>query len=238
MQIESHDIHIWTADLAVSEPELEKYFAMLSPDECVRANRYHFPVHRGRFIAARSMLRTLISLYTSVAPQEILFSYDDNDKPFLKIPDHTQLQFNLSHSENMAVYAFTLGHAIGVDVEKVQDDYNQKVAERFFSQQENDALMRLPSQDRLTGFYRVWARKEAIIKAIGKGLSIALPSFSVSVNDDFEMVMIDNNESWSLLPVSIHSAYQSAVATNQIVKKISYWKFIEQSPKLDKVYNL
>lgn len=237
MQIETNEIHIWSADLAIPEAEVNEKFALLSPDEGKRANRFRFPIHRQRFIAARSMLRKLISTYTRVRPEEIIFSYDLNGKPFLQFPDLTGIQFNLSHSDDVAVYAFTLAHAIGIDIEKIEADYNEEVIERFFTPQENAALLNLPPEERPTGFYRIWSRKEAVIKAVGKGLSIPLSSFSVSVNDDFETVMIDNNERWSLLPIFMHSAYQSAVATNQIVKKVSYWKLIGQLPKLDKVYN-
>lgn len=238
MQIEVNEIHIWAADLTLSAPQLKHSIALLSPDECERANRFHFPIHRQRFIAARSMLRTLISLYTAVKPEDVIFSYNENKKPFLEAPQYNQLQFNLSHSDNMAVYAFTVKHAVGIDIEKMEEDYNQNVAQRFFSQTEKDALLQLPKSERMAGFYRIWARKEALIKATGKGLSTLLSTFSVSVNDAFEVVMLDNKESWSLLTIAIHPAYQSAVATNQMIKRVSYWKLIEQSPTLDRVYDL
>jgi 4'-phosphopantetheinyl transferase len=233
MQIETNEIHIWSADLAISEAQLSDKFALLSPDEIKRANRFRFPIHKQRFIAARSMLRNLIGLYTGVLPEEIIFSYDPNGKPFLQFPDLTRIKFNLSHSDDVAVYAFTLDHPIGIDIEKIESGYNAEVTERFFTPQENAALLNLPPEERPAGFYRIWSRKEAVIKAVGKGLAIPLSSFSVSVNDDFETVMIDNNERWSLLPVFLQSAYQSAVATNQIVKKVCYWKLIDQSPKLE-----
>jgi 4'-phosphopantetheinyl transferase len=237
MQIKPCEIHIWSTELTLSNDQVNENFALLSPDEANRANRFRFPIHRQRFIAARSMLRKIISLYTAVNPHEIIFAYDVNNKPSLQYPELTRIQFNLSHSEDFAVYALTLDHAIGVDVEKITPDYKSDVAERFFTPQENAALLRLPPEIQATGFYKIWSRKEAIIKAVGKGLGIPLSSFSISVNDDFEVVMIDNNETWSLLPVSVPATFQSAVATNQIVKKLSYWKLIDQLPKLDKVYD-
>jgi len=233
MQIKPNEIHIWTADLETASFQ-ENIPSMLSEDERERAFRFQFPIHRQRFIAGRCLLRTIISLYTQVPPPQIIFSYEDKKKPSLKFPSPSSLQFNVSHSGQMAVYAFTLNHAIGVDIEKVQTDYHQGVAHRFFSPQENHALLQAPLHKRPTLFYRIWARKEAIVKAIGKGLSMHLPSFSVSVNNDFEVVMIDNGN-WFLLPLTMHQAYQSAVATNQRVKKVSYWKFIDQIPALDKV---
>jgi len=234
--IEPQEIHIWSADLTALHAQENTNAAILSPDELERAHRFHFQIHRQRFIAARSTLRTLISLYIRIAPHEIIFSYGQHNKPFLQVPGNTQLQFNVSHSNDMAVFAFTAGYAIGVDIEKIQTEYNQHIAQRYFSQKENESLLQLPQQERIAGFYRIWARKEALIKATGKGLSNLLSAFSVSVNDDFEVIILDNKESWSLLPISIHPAYQSAVATNQHVKKVSYWKLVGQSPELDKEF--
>lgn len=238
MQIKPNEIHIWTADLTITQAQENEKLGLLNLEERERASRYHFPIHRTRFIAARSMLRVIISQYLNIIPEDIIFTYDENEKPSLNTPNPLQLQFNLSHSENFAVYAITSEHAIGVDIEKVQDHFNLAVAKRYFTQQENTNLLNLSSQEQITTFYRIWARKEALIKAIGKGLAIPLSSFSVSTNDAYEMITFDHNQNWSLIPLFIHADYQSAVATNQTIKKISYWKFFGHQPKLDKEYNL
>lgn len=234
MQIESNEIHVWSADLEEVAYQELCTLSLLSPDEQERAHRFRFPIHRERFMVTRSLLRKIISLYTQVPPQEIIFSYEAKKKPFLQHPSHLLLQFNLSHSDKMAVFSFTMKHAIGVDIEKVQEEYPAGITQRFFSPKENNALLNIPTDKRSAAFYRLWARKEAIIKATGKGLSLPLSSFSLSIKDDFEGVMIDN-VSWSLLPLSIHPAYQSAVATNQMVKKMTYWKLIGQTPELVKI---
>ncbi|MBX3709158.1 MAG: 4'-phosphopantetheinyl transferase superfamily protein [Gammaproteobacteria bacterium] len=232
MQIEENEIHVWTADLSTNLIQ-----ELLSSDEKKRANRFLFPIHKQRFIAARSILRKILSFYLAVPPQEIMFTYNSNGKPFLHMPS-THLQFNLSHSENIAIYAITMTHDIGIDIEKIQETYNRDLAKRFFSLKENQDLLLLPLEEQKIAFYRIWSRKEAIIKAIGKGLTIPLSTFSVSVHDVNEVISLDQNENWSLIPLSILTDFQSVVATNQYVKKISYWTFFEQSPKLNKVHNL
>lgn len=233
MQIEDHEIHIFTADLDARD---HADFALLSAHESERALRFHSPLHRQRFIAAHSLLRSIISLYIDASPREIIFGHEEKKKPFLQSPA-TSLQFNLAHSEHMAVYALTMNHAIGVDIEKIKQAYPENVAERFFHRKEVNDLLHLDEDKRPEHFYRIWARKEAIVKAIGKGLSLPLASFTVSINDDFENVMIDN-EAWSLLPLALHTGFQAAVATNQTVKRVTYWKFINQSPVCEKVENL
>lgn len=229
MQIIPNELHIWSANLSITPEQEIKKIALLSSDECERAYRFHFQKDRQRFIAARSILREILSFYLEVLPKEIVFGYAKAAKPFLLAPNHIPLQFNLSHSSELALYAITLNQAIGVDIEKVQPDYNQGTAKRYFSLKEYNALMQLPSEERITGFYRIWSRKEALLKATGKGLTLPLSSFSVAAHDITELISLNQKETWTLLPLSIHDDYQSAVATNQPVKKISYWLNFEHN---------
>jgi 4'-phosphopantetheinyl transferase len=233
MQIQKNDIHIWTIDLNITDEQEHEQFTLLSTDEIDRANRFHFPLHKKYFIAARSMLRTLLSQYLSIEPQDIIFSYTDKHKPYLSENNAKHLQFNLSHSHGLAVYAFTLEHDIGIDIEKIQTDYNPHVAKRFFSEKENQDLLALPLNQQANGFYKIWAYKEAMIKTTGRGIATVLSSFSVSLHQDKQFILLDNKQ-WSLLSLSIHSEYQAALATNQLIKNIHFWSYFDQSPVLDK----
>ena len=226
MRLEPNQIHVWHADLVISPEKETTQSALLSTDELERAKRFHAPVHRMRFIAARSILRQILGLYLGVAPQEITFSYAEHNKPYLLKPAKTGLQFNLAHSYDMAVYAFTLTQLIGVDIEKIKDYYEPAVAKRFFSRQENTELMSLPPDEQTAGFYRIWARKEAIVKAVGKGLSIPLSSFSVSAKPIAESLTLES-DSWSLVPLSINPGYQAALASNQPINEVSMWQLSE-----------
>jgi 4'-phosphopantetheinyl transferase len=235
MQLEPNVIHVWSTELTITQEQENAKLSLLSGDERERALRFHFPIHRQRYIAARSFLRQILSNYFNTDPTEFIFSYGENEKPHLFIPENTPFQFNLSHSHEMAVYAFTLDHAIGVDIEKIQPDYNLDVAQRYFSTRENADMLRLSPQDRIPCFYRIWSRKEAIIKAIGKGLSMPLPSFSVSASNITEVIVLEDNQHFTLAPILIDAGYQSAVATKQSVKKIIYWNYFNQAPEMDKV---
>jgi len=231
MHIEPNEIQVWSAELSPEPDQETEQFATLSQEERERADRFRFPVHRTRFIATRFMLRKILSEYLNVAPQTISFAYTQHQKPYLNFPADSRLNFNVSNSDDLGLFAFTLDHAIGVDIEKIQDVYKQAVAERFFSPHENAELMRMSPRDQIRGFYRIWSRKEALIKAVGKGLSIPLTSFTVTVNDVPEMVELED-VIWQLIPLKIHTGYESAVATSMLVKKISIWGFFDQQPGL------
>jgi 4'-phosphopantetheinyl transferase len=232
MQLSTNEIHVWSTNLTtLSAKEQAEKIAFLSPDETERVARFRFPIHKQRFIAFRYLLRQILSLYVKTLPQEIQFAYTPYKKPYLLNPSHSPFQFNLAHSDDMAIYAITLNYDVGIDIEKMRPTYNQLVAQRFFNEKENHLLMQLPTKEKMAGFYRVWSRKEALIKAVGKGLSLPLSSFCVATQDVDETIVLEN-DTWSLHPLSIKPGYQAALATNQIIKSISHWQFIDHTYQL------
>jgi 4'-phosphopantetheinyl transferase len=231
MHIKPNEIQIWSAELTLDPAQEAEQLHMLSQDEQERALRFRFPIHKTRFIATRCLLRKILGDYLGVAPQTISFAYTEHQKPYLLSPENTQLQFNVSNSDDLGLFAFTLDHAIGVDIEKVQDVYKQAVAERFFSPQENAELSRLPSLEQINGFYRIWSRKEALVKAVGKGLTIPLTSFSVSVRDAPQMVELEE-VIWQLIPLRVHTGYESAVASSQLIKLVSIFNYYNNNGHL------
>ena len=235
MQLTTNEIHIWSTNLTMTPASEKDWLPLLSSDEHQRAMRFIFPIHQQRFIAARSILRQILSLYLNIAPQAIIFAYTEYHKPYIR--DYPEIRFNLAHSHEMAVYALTLHHAIGIDIEKIKPTYKSAVAKRYFSREENRELMQLSNEERVLGFYQLWSKKEAIVKAVGKGLSIPLSSFSVSIRKEFEIIELEN-ASWSLLSLPIHPDYSSALASNQSVKSVLYWQFFDHGIQFDKTHHL
>lgn len=225
MHIKPHEIHVWSIALRLSDDQEKKQLAILSDDEEERAGRFYFPIHRQRFIAAHAALRQILSLYVNLAAKDIVFGYTEYKKPYLQTPEATRLQFNLSHSDDLAVCAITLDHAVGIDIEKVEDTDKQDIAARFFSPRENAYLAGLSQPEKTISFYRLWSRKEALLKAIGKGLFIPLSSFTVSLHDEKETITLEN-ETWSLHTLPHYLGYQSAVASNQDKIQICHWDFL------------
>lgn len=221
MQIEPNDIHIWSTCLACLPDEEAAQFKLLSPDEKTRATRFHFPQHRRRFTLARATLRKILSQYTGTNPEQIEFAYNQQQKP--RLPHHT-ISFNLSHSEDMAIFAFTHKQDIGVDIEKMTPHFNLEIAKRYFTPQENAYLQQASIAEQSKIFYTLWAKKEALIKATGKGLQIPLDSFSVSPSFEMELIPLEQ-QTWSLFFLNIDPAFAAAVATNQKVHNISQWVY-------------
>lgn len=178
--LNSTEVHIWRASLDASTSLVADLKRFLAPDEQARAERFHFQKHHDQFVVARGGLRAILSGYLGYAPQDLLFNYTPYGKPVLAA--FPNLHFNVSHSGQLALYAVTNVGAIGIDLEQLRpvDDLLQ-VARHFFSAYENAVLEELPPALQTEAFFNCWTRKEAYLKGLGLGLSLALDQFDVSL---------------------------------------------------------
>lgn len=181
--LSTDEVHVWRASLDQPESVLQCLRTTLSADEAARAARFHFERDRWRFTVARGVLRAILARYLDLAPEDIQFSYGPQNKPALiDTRQNNNLQFNLSHSQNQALYAFACNRDVGVDIEQIRAMSDAEgVARRFFSTCEYAVFQALPPQRRDEGFFNCWTRKEAYIKALGDGLSHPLGTFDVSL---------------------------------------------------------
>jgi 4'-phosphopantetheinyl transferase len=198
------NIDVWAVALDSFALSPVEYEATLTAEEILRAESFCSRLHGNRWIASRYALRTILSKVTHVRSQEVEFKFGANGKPQLvwnKIKD--PVHFNLSHSVDVALVAICKDEPIGIDIEMVKRfDEMERVAERVFTPTERAQLAECNTPDYLVDFYRTWTRKEAIIKAIGVGLTanlnsidtVAIPSgkeatrwqlFDLDVGDDF-----------------------------------------------------
>jgi len=192
LTLHDNTLHIWRIEFSDFSDEVSSLRSILSTEELARADRFRFVIHRERFIIAHGFLRKTLGLYLGLEPQNITFFYGEHGKPSLTstslpFPSHPQrrgddkgkddndkgilnLHFNISHSEELALFACMLHQEIGIDIEKITTDFKEEIAKRFFSNEEYKNLMQLPEKKRAAMFYEYWSRKEAILKAVGTGL--------------------------------------------------------------------
>jgi 4'-phosphopantetheinyl transferase len=193
---------------------------LLSDVERQRAERFRYAKHRHRYIVARASLRQLLAERLRIAPQAVELVETSYGKPRLA-PTHgsADLEFNLSHSEDLAVYAFANGRAVGVDIELIREFPDaDNLAENFFSPQEIAALGSLSPDRRSLAFLACWTRKEAFVKALGLGLSCPLDAFDVTIEPHAPArvtrveAQIGRVADWTLQSFTPHKSYIAAVA--------------------------
>ena len=210
-------VHLWRRALHASAAEVNSCYGLLSNEEQERALRFRIERPRQDFVLTRGTLRLLLARYLSTTPQDVSLRNARNGKPFLQAEN--DLCFNVSHTNGLALMAFATRREIGVDVENLgRETEVEKLAERFFSERERQALEQLSGEKLKEAFFRCWTRKEAYVKAKGNGLSLPLDQFDVSIaagdRDALLATRPDPAESarWTISDVFLGEGYAAAVA--------------------------
>lgn len=173
------EVHLWRVSLCLSADRIESLRKSLDEAERRKADSYRFDRHRRRYIAATGALRCLLARYVGAKAAGVQFAYGPHGKPALT--GEEALEFNLSHSGDLALCAVARRRALGVDVESLRTiEEAEGIAERFFAPGECAALRELPPPARAETFLRCWTCKEAYLKARGEGLMAPLDGFEVT----------------------------------------------------------
>jgi 4'-phosphopantetheinyl transferase len=224
------EIHLWRADLAALIPQIPRLQPLLSADEQHRADRYVFAHHRQRYIVARSLLRLMLSRYTGIAAADLEFNYAANGKPSLVQP--LSLQFNLSHSQDKAMYAVGADRSLGVDLEFLRPvDHLIPISRRFFSEAELRWLEAETDNAQALMFFRLWTAKEAYLKATGVGISqLQHICLTQSPTGCLQLCPgqngMQNNHPWQLLEFSPCTEYHAALAYTGMPAQIKGWEMV------------
>lgn len=225
--LEPNTVHVWNCSFEKNRKNLAQYLKLLSKDEEQRSSRFKFEKDRNSYIITRGTLRLLLASYLRRDAKGIRFDYTLYGKP--KLAAKEKLKFNVSHSGDMAAFAFFEGQEIGVDIEKIKDDFSAlELAKNFFSKTEIKALEKQPKKDLERAFFRCWTRKESFIKAEGSGLSFPLDQFTVSLDSDEKTTLLetkwneDEKNDWSLKSFKPAKDYIAAVAVKKQVDNIIY----------------
>lgn len=188
--------------------------AALADEERERASGYPAGPPRRRFLTSRASLRSLLSGYLGVPPGELRLAYGEQGKPALREPE-TDLAFNLSHSGDLLLLAFGRGRELGIDVERTGRDVSwERVAGRFFERRELEALRALPAAARRQAFFRGWTRKEAFVKATGRGVTQGLRTFAVSLDPDaaaLTWIQDGDPADWGMADIDAGPGYAAAL---------------------------
>jgi 4'-phosphopantetheinyl transferase len=200
---------------------------VLSPDEQLRAAKFKLEIHRHRFIIARALLRQILARYLPLTPERIAFIYSDRGKPSL-VENYAYLQFNLSHSENLVLYAFTYQKRVGIDLEYlVKHNDLDKIAKRFFAEREVELILRVEERERTKLFLQLWTAKEAYLKATGEGIAGSLAGVEIGIDRNNYPYFLDRKKSsaWQLqqfCPSENYLATVAVEATNNL--DFQYWQ--------------
>ena len=175
----SSDLQLYQARLDISATECDRLWQFLSEDERSRADRFKREYLKRNFIAARGNLREILAPRLGCEPKQVQFSYRDRGKPYIQ--SFQGIYFNLSHSQDFAIYAVCSDREVGIDLEYINPQCDvDSIAERYFLPSEQKIISNLCDRDKYLAFYRAWTLKEAYGKATGEGIANILDYMDVS----------------------------------------------------------
>jgi 4'-phosphopantetheinyl transferase len=172
------EIQVWIDNYSNSDQLSGKMTSLLSTAEIQRANAFHFKEDQKRYVHAHTLLRLILGKYTGIQPQDIDYKMGTYGKPYLMTEN--PIYFNLSHTKEMIAVAVSPENNIGIDIEKQAYIADlDSVAQQFMSKAEFDEMSYLEANSKKDYFYQCWVRKEALVKASGRGIDDHLRALSV-----------------------------------------------------------
>jgi 4'-phosphopantetheinyl transferase len=188
--------------------------ALLSAEERDRADRFRFAKDRALYTAAHAGLRRALARELAARPEELAFATEAGGRP--RLLGGADLCFSLSHSGDRALVALARTPRLGVDVEVFRPGVDRaRLAARNFTPAEQAELRALDGQHLEHAFYRIWTRKEAYVKALGRGLYHPLDAFDVSAGAEARFVAFRDGskaEAWSLFDLELGAGRAGALA--------------------------
>jgi 4'-phosphopantetheinyl transferase len=180
--LESGQIQIWRIDLAGATGLQNRVSTLLSPAEQLHAGRYRLEQAQVHFSVGRACLRTLLGNASGLDPRSVEITTGVHGKPESPNLNGQSVDFNVAHSKDTILIVLSRNGPLGVDVEYFDRPTDiMDVARHNFTETETRSLEEIAdTETRHKTFYRYWTRKEAVLKADGRGLIASLASFDVS----------------------------------------------------------
>ncbi len=181
----------------------------------------------------REPLLALLASYLGVAPADVRLMAGEHGRPALDPAHGGVLDFNWSHSGEQALVALARGIAPGIDLEQRRTRANAlEIAQRFFTAEEAAWLGTLDEADRRTAFLELWTAREAVLKALGRGLAFGLDRLAFHRTADglvLQRLDGENPAAWQLQRLDVGAEAFAALAWRGAPRRICRFALAEQA---------
>ena len=220
------NIHVYLVELDKCSRHFKQFSPLLSMQEKNKALQYHTNLLNKNYVIRRGILRCILGYYLNKLPQNVIITSNIYGK--LELQNHP-IAFNLSYTNNLVVYAVTLGGDIGIDVEYIKKELDFiGLSSLVCSPEETPMFLdtKLTNSIKLQKFYNLWTIKESIVKAAGYGLSYPIKTIKTTNNEFKNKVVINSSNGkqnfFYYQLKNLPPQYLGSVAMNKKIDSISY----------------
>lgn len=221
--LQSTQAHIWLTSVKELAPFISELSLLLSKEEAEKSQSFYFTRDKNRFIVAKSLLRCILAKYNGISIQDISYTHNQYNKPFLSAAcNGRNIFFNISHSDDLILFALSKYPKTGIDIQRKNNKTDfLRIIENSFSGIEKKQLLSFPlsgqAELQKEEFFKYWVCKEAYVKAIGYGVSYPFQKFSVMPDENNEPTIQDENHEpdnlgWSVKMIPVGGDYKAALA--------------------------
>lgn len=213
--MDSHAINLWQGEITATEANYQRYWCILNQTEqqhaCTIKNRQ---LH-SRYVEIHARLRILLGNAVNAGPEQLSIHKAEYGKPYLA--DYPELAFNLSHTANKMVVAIAYNCELGVDIELCKTRTNlPALVDKCFAEEEKNHWQQLPEPQKTLAFYRFWTRKEAFVKATGRGIALGLKQCAINPENPKELLRIPKDygqaSEWLMQDIDLGGSICGALA--------------------------
>ena len=210
-------VDLWEGGLRLGPEQIQGLSAILDDGEQQKAETFKFPAMRDRFIAVRGLLRQTLAHYLDVAPASLQFETGAYGKPHLVCDS---VYFNLSHCADKLIIAVADFPDIGVDIEAIKPRSSLGgLARRCFSDRELSKWRQLAPDRQLLDFYRLWTKKEAFVKAVGRGIALGMELCEFELEQGGQVLAIPDEyglaSAWRVTELPVSADFSAALVTRR-----------------------
>jgi 4'-phosphopantetheinyl transferase len=229
-KLEPGQVHVWQLHLGQGNWSHEALAAVLSEDELTRSSCFRWREDSQRYITWHGLLRQLLSRYVDCDPRVLQFERGPYGKPELTVSDAAALplRFNISHSEELCLFAICLQSDVGIDIEcLIAPQDIEALSSLIMSSAESAWIKSVQPSRRRRAFLELWTCKEACLKAGGWGVSVPPTRVNISLAPPSPVVRgVVGRSQWSIHFLDVAESYIAAVAVAPGTSPILCWTLV------------
>jgi 4'-phosphopantetheinyl transferase len=213
--MDDRTIQLWLGELSANDETYPHYLQFLDQNERHQAQQYSNKTARIAYAESHARLRLLLSKILDCDPKTLRINKAEHGKPYL--PDYPEFVFNISHTANKIIVAAGKSCLLGVDIETMKPRKSLSgLVDKCFAYEEQSYWRQLPEHEQTQAFYRFWTRKEALVKATGRGIALGLNTFAIDPVNPAKLLAAPEAyeplEEWQLVDFNISATTCGALA--------------------------